>query len=83
MRSSGNRPPLIALVGLTGSEDVYKRQGIDELILTKLDGTAKGGVAVAVSMQYGIPITYVGLGEKREDLRPFNGDDFAKALLEQ
>lgn len=57
--------------------------GIDELILTKLDGTAKGGVAVAVSMQYGIPITYVGLGEKMEDLRPFNGDDFAKALLEQ
>lgn len=55
--------------------------GIDELILTKLDGTAKGGVAVAVSMQYGIPITYVGLGEKMEDLRPFNGDDFAKALL--
>lgn len=57
--------------------------GIDELILTKLDGTAKGGIAVAVSMQYGIPITYVGLGEKMEDLRPFNGDDFAKALLEQ
>ena len=53
------------------------------IILTKLDGTAKGGVAVAVSMQYGIPITYVGLGEKMEDLRPFNGDDFAKALLEQ
>lgn len=56
--------------------------GIDEIILTKLDGTAKGGVAVAVSMQYGIPITFVGLGEKMEDLRPFNGDDFAKALLD-
>ena len=57
--------------------------GIDELILTKLDGTAKGGVAVAVSMQYGIPITYVGLGEKMEDLRPFNGDDFAPAPPDQ
>lgn len=56
---------------------------VNELAITKLDGTAKGGVAVAVSMQYGIPITYVGLGEKMEDLRPFNGDDFAKALLEQ
>lgn len=56
---------------------------LDGIVLTKLDGTAKGGVAVAVSMQYGIPITYVGLGEKMEDLRPFNGDDFAKALLEQ
>ncbi len=57
--------------------------GIDEIILTKLDGTAKGGVAVAIAMQYGLPITYVGLGEKMEDLRPFNGDDFAKALLGQ
>ena len=56
--------------------------GIDEIILTKLDGTAKGGVAVAVAMQFGIPITFVGLGEKMEDLRPFNGDDYARALLE-
>ncbi len=55
--------------------------GIDEIILSKLDGTAKGGVAIAVAMQYKIPITYVGLGEKLEDLRPFNGKDFASALL--
>ncbi|MDD2967160.1 MAG: signal recognition particle-docking protein FtsY [Desulfovibrionaceae bacterium] len=55
--------------------------GIDELILTKLDGTAKGGVAIAVAMQNKIPITYVGLGEKLEDLRPFNGKDYALALL--
>lgn len=55
--------------------------GIDELILTKLDGTAKGGVAIAVAMQHKIPITYVGLGEKLEDLRPFNGEDYALALL--
>ncbi len=55
--------------------------GIDELILTKLDGTAKGGVAIAVAMQYALPISYVGLGEKLEDLRPFNGDDFARILL--
>lgn len=47
--------------------------GIDELILTKLDGTAKGGVAVAVSMQYGIPITYVGLGEKWKTSAPSTG----------
>ncbi len=56
--------------------------GVDEIILTKLDGTAKGGVAVALAMQFGIPITFVGLGEKMEDLRPFNGDDFARALLD-
>ena len=55
--------------------------GIDEIILTKLDGTAKGGVIVAVTLQHKLPITYVGLGEKMEDLRPFNGEDFAKALL--
>ncbi|MFW5499382.1 MULTISPECIES: signal recognition particle-docking protein FtsY [unclassified Maridesulfovibrio] len=55
--------------------------GVDELILTKLDGTAKGGVMIAVTMQHKIPITHIGLGEKMEDLRPFNGEDFAKALL--
>ena len=55
--------------------------GVDELILTKLDGAAKGGVAIAVAMQYKLPITFIGLGEKVEDLRPFNGDDYADALL--
>lgn len=55
--------------------------GIDEIILTKLDGTAKGGIAVAVVMQHDIPITFVGLGEKMDDLRPFDGTEFAKALL--
>lgn len=55
--------------------------GVDELIVTKLDGTAKGGVAIAVAMEYEVPITYVGLGEKLEDLRPFNGADYASALL--
>ncbi len=55
--------------------------GVDEIILTKLDGTAKGGVVVAVAMRFGLPITFVGLGEKMEDLRPFNGKDFATALL--
>ncbi len=57
--------------------------GVDELILTKLDGTAKGGVAIAVAMQHHLPITFVGLGEKMEDLRPFNGEDYARALLGQ
>lgn len=55
---------------------------INEIILTKLDGTAKGGIALAIALQYGIPITFVGLGEKMEDLRPFDGNDFARALLE-
>lgn len=54
---------------------------LDEIILTKLDGTAKGGIVVALASQFGIPITFVGLGEKMEDLRPFDGRDFASALL--
>lgn len=55
--------------------------GASELILTKLDGTAKGGVAIAAAMREDLPITFVGLGEKMEDLRPFDGDAFAAALL--
>ena len=55
--------------------------GIDEIILTKLDGTAKGGIVAAVAMQFGLPITYMGLGEKMEDLRPFDGRQFARALV--
>lgn len=55
--------------------------GIDELILTKLDGTAKGGVVIAVALQHHLPISYVGLGEKLDDLRPFSGADYARALL--
>ncbi|MBT8762521.1 signal recognition particle-docking protein FtsY [Desulfohalobiaceae bacterium Ax17] len=54
---------------------------IDEIVLTKLDGTAKGGVVVAIALEHNIPITFIGLGEKMEDLRPFNGQDFAAALL--
>ncbi|HML52778.1 MAG TPA: signal recognition particle-docking protein FtsY [Solidesulfovibrio magneticus] len=55
--------------------------GVDEIILTKLDGTAKGGVVVGIALSFAVPITYVGLGEKMEDLRPFDGQDFAQALL--
>jgi len=55
---------------------------IDEIILTKLDGTAKGGVVVAIALDFDLPISFVGLGEKMEDLRPFSGKDFAQALLD-
>jgi fused signal recognition particle receptor len=55
--------------------------GVDEIVLTKLDGTAKGGVVLSIAIEHGLPITFVGLGEKMEDLRPFSGDDFARALL--
>ena len=54
---------------------------VDEIVLTKLDGTAKGGVILSIASGYKLPITFVGLGEKMEDLRPFSAQDFAKALL--
>jgi fused signal recognition particle receptor len=54
---------------------------IDEVVLTKLDGTAKGGMIVAIAMEHDLPISFIGLGEKMEDLRPFSGEDFARALL--
>lgn len=56
--------------------------GIDEIILTKLDGTAKGGIIVAIAMQFGIPISFVGLGEGMRDLRPFESEAFTAALLD-
>ena len=55
---------------------------IDDIILTKLDGTAKGGIAVAIAMQHHLPISFVGLGEKMEDLRPFDANSFITALLD-
>ena len=51
------------------------------IILTKLDGTAKGGIALAIAGELGIPVKLIGIGEQLEDLRPFDADDFARALL--
>ncbi len=66
---------------LSQTELFAKEIEIDEIIMTKLDGTAKGGVIAAIALQHKIPITFIGLGEKMEDLRPFDGQSFAKALL--
>ena len=49
--------------------------------LTKLDGSAKGGIAVAIAHELGLPVTLVGVGEGLDDLRPFDPGDFARALL--
>src|ERR671925_1481226 len=51
------------------------------IVLTKLDGTAKGGIALAIANELGIPVKLIGVGEQLEDLRPFDPDDFARALL--
>ena len=50
-------------------------------MLTKLDGTAKGGVAIAIAHELGLPIKLIGVGETLEDLRPFVAEDFARALF--
>ena len=55
--------------------------GVTGIVLTKLDGTAKGGIALAIANELGIPVKLIGIGEQLEDLRPFDADDFAKALL--
>jgi len=55
---------------------------VDGIVLTKLDGTAKGGIALAIASELGIPVKLIGIGEALEDLRPFDPDDFARALLE-
>jgi fused signal recognition particle receptor len=55
--------------------------GVSGLVLTKLDGTAKGGVIVGLADEFGIPVRYVGIGEKAEDLRDFSADDFVDALF--
>jgi fused signal recognition particle receptor len=54
---------------------------VDGIVLTKLDGTAKGGIALAISGELGIPVKLIGIGEQLDDLRPFDADDFAQALL--
>jgi fused signal recognition particle receptor len=52
------------------------------VVLTKLDGTAKGGIALAIAQELGVPVKLIGIGEALEDLRPFDPDDFARAILE-
>ena len=56
--------------------------GVDSLALTKLDGTAKGGVVFAIAEQCQIPIKYIGIGEQIDDLRPFDHKQFVEALFE-
>ena len=54
---------------------------VDGIVLTKLDGTAKGGIALAIAQELGVPVKLIGIGEALEDLRPFDADDYARALL--
>lgn len=67
--------------GLVQAREFHKTLNLDALIVTKLDGTAKGGIAVAIGRELGIPIVRIGVGESIEDLRPFNPHEFTEALV--
>jgi fused signal recognition particle receptor len=67
--------------GLAQGREFARSAGVTGLVLAKLDGTAKGGVAVAVVRELGVPIRYVGVGESAEDLLPFDAAAFADSLL--
>lgn len=58
-----------------------KARGLTGVIITKLDGTAKGGMAVAIKNELGLPVRFIGVGEGIDDLRPFDADAFAEALI--
>ena len=68
--------------GLTQAEEFKKSAGLTGIVLTKLDGTAKGGIVFAIADRLGIPVKYVGVGEKADDLIPFDAQEFVEALLQ-
>jgi fused signal recognition particle receptor len=67
--------------GLQQARQFTDAAGVTGIVLTKLDGTAKGGVVVAISRELGLPVRYVGVGEKASDLIPFNAKDFVDSLF--
>ena len=80
---------LIVLDGTTGQNALVQAKQFKEvsdisgIVLTKLDGTAKGGIAIAIQAELGIPVKYIGIGEKIEDLQKFDADSFVNALFEK
>ncbi len=84
---NSSRETLLVLDATTGQNGLIQAQqfkeaaGITGIVLTKLDGTAKGGIVVAIARQMGLPVKYIGVGEGVDDLMPFDPDAFAKALI--
>ena len=82
-----SREVLLVLDGTTGQNGLIQAKqfqeiaGVTGIVLTKLDGTAKGGIVIAVADALQIPVKYVGVGEKMDDLMPFDADAFVKALI--
>ena len=84
-----SKEKLLVLDATTGQNAVNQAEqfslatGITGIVLTKLDGTAKGGVVLAIKEGLGIPVKYIGVGEQIDDLQPFDAEDFARALFAQ
>ena len=82
------RETLLVLDATTGQNAVSQAKefknaaDITGLILTKLDGTAKGGIVLSIRRELGIPVKFIGVGEQIDDMRPFDADDFTAALFE-
>ncbi|HMW46125.1 MAG TPA: signal recognition particle-docking protein FtsY, partial [Solirubrobacterales bacterium] len=80
---------LISIDATTGQNGLRQAKAFAEatevsgVVLTKLDGTAKGGITLAIATELGIPVKLIGVGEALEDLRPFDPEDFARALFEE
>ena len=78
---------LLVLDGTTGQNGLIQAKqfqeiaGVTGIALTKLDGTAKGGIVVAVADALQIPVKYIGVGEKMDDLMPFDAESFVRALI--
>ncbi|MCM1465657.1 MAG: signal recognition particle-docking protein FtsY [Bacteroidales bacterium] len=85
---NAHRENLIVLDGTTGQNALVQAREFGEvakltgIVLTKMDGTAKGGIAVAIQSELGVPVKYIGVGETIEDLQKFNSDEFVNALFE-
>jgi fused signal recognition particle receptor len=79
---------LLVLDGTTGQNSIGQARsfaeavGVTGIVMTKLDGTARGGIAVAVEHDLGIPVKFIGVGEGVDDLIPFDPTEFIEALLE-
>lgn len=86
--SGCSKETLLVLDAVTGqnalvqAKEFAKAASITGIVLTKLDGTAKGGIVLAIKRELGIPVKYIGVGEGAEDLQPFNGEEFVKAMFE-
>ncbi|MBQ2966915.1 MAG: signal recognition particle-docking protein FtsY [Clostridia bacterium] len=85
---NASKEVLLVLDATTGQNALLQTKTFDEsvgltgLILTKLDGTAKGGVIIGLSHEQSLPVKFVGVGEQMDDLQPFDADDFSKILFE-